>query len=84
MTTKLLTDVYRHNTESHYRYITPDPLDDNWYYYLHVEPNHPEVSYSNMCRSRNFGLVRTSYSPTGIGWVPTDVNFLNDYPELFI
>ena len=85
MTYKLRTDVYRHtHYDEHYMYVTMDPLDSSFYYCMVIKRDHPEVCYSNMHRSDDFALIRDYYTSTGIGWVPTTVNFFNDYPELFI
>ena len=84
MKPRLATDVYRQIGHNYYIYATIDPLDDEYYYYMPIKRDHPEVCYSNMHRSNTFSLVRDHYTPTGIGWVPTTVNFFNDYPELFI
>ena len=81
---ELKTDFYVIDGKVYY--VTKDPLDRSSMCVMPITKDYKELSYTNMLILDEVGKKRLTAEaiPLGIGWVPTNCDLKNEYPEIFL
>lgn len=80
------TDFYK--LPSGIYYVTMDPVDKHYVYFIEITGHQSELAYENMVRGKWDDDDHKYFSkmavPYNIGWVPVNCDIKKDYPELLI